>query len=679
MPTIEELFKSKKLANGQTAQQKYEIQNIADLQRTPYNPLLGLSFKGAQIARRNLSSRLGETKLEEEVTGLRILADVSSPFLYGTDVIKFTTKSRGIVDDMKASANNVSKDSKVTTIFDKGSDGKLSTFIKKAEDAGKNLLSKLGVTLPQELIPSRIVLNTDFNTAGGEYNTITTLQNIKSTSGGSPFGKFITNNLKGRPNENQIIGSGIDLVKKKLNNILLGSPSQAAVNFAKAGGTIYDSISAYSKVMTSALYVPEDMIDYRKDLSTKLNNWVEPAFPPLNYVPIPNVIKNVKTKFSKGKTNTIEQSKKITNLGDFVNLKTAYPSPNFDNFQLKDKTFFDDYDFIPLKFWSVSRKAAVNFRAIITGLNETFSPSWDTNRFVGNPFNFYTYNTIERSVSFNFKIYSLSKKEHIAAWQRLSFLSSLTYPQDYVGGIAVIPPFIKFTLGDMYNSKEGFIESLNYTIDDNTPWEIGLEDDTKNWKLPKVIDVSITIKMVETVGSTYQPATYKQTVDEKTNQPAVDKNQKPIMGIDQPSQPKSLYGYGNTKSGTTPLKEIEENWEVNLNADGSPKNPVVLSEVVVKSDKKAKKPENAISEAAKQPEDPKGTFVTEYKGYQIYEKKLGPFRTLTTYDFKGSVFHTGDRTAAAPQSVMVNIEKEYINSPEFNSNLSNLKDLVKPI
>jgi hypothetical protein len=165
----------------------------------------------------------------------------------------------------------------------------------------------------------------------------------------------------------------------------------------------------------------------------------------------------------------------------------------------------------------------------------------------------------------------------------------------------------------MYNAKEGFIESLSYTIDDNTPWEIGLDADTKNWKLPKIIDVNITIKMVETVGSTYQPATYKQTIDEKTNQPAVDKNQKPIMGIDKPSEPKALYGYGNTKSGTPSTNQIKENTTKTLYADGSPKPTETLQEVVVTASRKKKKDENPINETSKVSEELKSKLVSDLK------------------------------------------------------------------
>jgi hypothetical protein len=84
----------------------------------------------------------------------------------------------------------------------------------------------------------------------------------------------------------------------------------------------------------------------------------------------------------------------------------------------------------------------------------------------------------------------------------------------------------------MYKDKEAFIESLTYTIDDNTPWEIGLEQkdikyegentaeplikdyyisattaerSTKgtSYILPKIIEVAMTLKLVETPNAVY--------------------------------------------------------------------------------------------------------------------------------------------------------------------------------
>ena len=184
------------------------------------------------------------------------------------------------------------------------------------------------------------------------------------------------------------------------------------------------------------------------------------------------------------------------------------------------KKTYDDYDFIPLKFYSIFQNQTVQFRCTVTELSETFSPTWDTNKFIGNPFSFYTYQGVERSLTFSFKVFSLNLLEHRMAWQRLSFLAGLTYPQGFNGGSgAVAPPLIKFTLGDMYNKKDAFIDSLNFNIDANTPWEVGMNQQlggdisptvgggftypiftgvtAEDFKLPMIINVEITLKFVE--------------------------------------------------------------------------------------------------------------------------------------------------------------------------------------
>jgi hypothetical protein len=110
----------------------------------------------------------------------------------------------------------------------------------------------------------------------------------------------------------------------------------------------------------------------------------------------------------------------------------------------------------------------------------------------------------------------LNANEHKIAWDKINFLNSLVYPQGYYdSSSAVVPPFIKFTLGDMYSKKFAFIESLSHTFDDNTPWNItdketpiGLatagtilggdtEIDMKGYRLPMVADVAVTIKFLE--------------------------------------------------------------------------------------------------------------------------------------------------------------------------------------
>ena len=162
----------------------------------------------------------------------------------------------------------------------------------------------------------------------------------------------------------------------------------------------------------------------------------------------------------------------------------------------------DDYetaDFASLRFYSVFLNTSVNFLATITNLTENWTPSWETSKFIGSPFNFYTYESVERSVSFQFKIFSTNDTEHQNAWERLNFLSRLTLPQGYGGQVNYVqPPIIQLTMGDMYRKRTAFIETLSYSVDDSYTWDT----DTPFYTLPKIINVDITLKLLLSKDST---------------------------------------------------------------------------------------------------------------------------------------------------------------------------------
>jgi hypothetical protein len=162
----------------------------------------------------------------------------------------------------------------------------------------------------------------------------------------------------------------------------------------------------------------------------------------------------------------------------------------------KQSTDSDFGDFIPLRMSSaIDTDSFVYFRAIITGLTETSSPSWESSKFVGNPYNFYTYSGVERSISFTLRTYCMSSTELALMWERLEWLTSQTYP--LIKNKMVQAPFMKMTIGSIYKNKIGFINSLSYTINDDVTWETEIKD---NW-LPKVVDVQIEFKLVESAGA----------------------------------------------------------------------------------------------------------------------------------------------------------------------------------
>jgi hypothetical protein len=160
-------------------------------------------------------------------------------------------------------------------------------------------------------------------------------------------------------------------------------------------------------------------------------------------------------------------------------------------------------DLVPFMINKLGDPAPTMFRTNITGLTENFTPTWNSNKFLGNPFSFYTYSGIERSVSFNLQVYAFSKTELQFIWKKLSRLSLMTYPTINSNAL-VIPPIIQFRLGDMYINKKGFIESLSYTMPDIGLWET----ETDGSILPKFIDVALTIKFIETRAVLNNPYNY---------------------------------------------------------------------------------------------------------------------------------------------------------------------------
>ena len=202
-----------------------------------------------------------------------------------------------------------------------------------------------------------------------------------------------------------------------------------------------------------------------------------------------------KNKFTLPKKDQESKNGISSTDGDYINKQKPGVTKDASGKNLQS------YDFIPLVIASLTNSEnSVMFRGTITGLTETFSPSWDSQRFIGSPFNYYIYQSVERNVTFNFRVWSQNPEEHIAAWDKLGVLAKMVYPQGYPSNGAVTPPLVSLTLGDLYKTKESFIESLSYTIDDNSPWEIGT--DVSGYKAPKVIDVSITFKFLQSKNST---------------------------------------------------------------------------------------------------------------------------------------------------------------------------------
>jgi hypothetical protein len=594
MPTLLELFRTQNIQAGVTAEVVYDVRDSKRIPVTSINPLIQQTgVRALNFTRNRFSERLSETLLEQELTGVRVLRAASEPVLYGTEIVRISTRTTNILDDMKASTGGT------------GSDGLIGGLINRAEKVGTKVLSKLGIELPQLLIPTRIALNDKFK-KGLEPDTPITLAEIKKDGAGSLVGRFLAQNINGTPSQigRSLTNSVIKGAKNSVRKLLFGTRKEGGQNIAEKNDAIFqlfDSKTPYTKYLDERN--PE--ILGRKDLSSYMEaaiinaervarvqlrkkpttytqnlNWREEAEVGRNdlsselalrqesiddgtfggsvyedksslpgSMPVgPGGIK-VPTFPSKLRSNKYfwrengngsrysELHRVVTQPNQAVaepGLIAAYenglqypyndfgkvvlPEQLYRNKSLTDGTNLagpnstitskygmqngsdavnltevgqqnPDADFVFLKIGNIQ------FRATITSLTETFSPSWDSNKFIGNPYNYYTYSGIERSLSFNFKVYSLSCEEHNIAWDKLETLAKKVYPQGRLA-YGVKPPIINFTMSNLYKSRTVFIDSLSYTTDDNTPWTI-----SDGMTAPQIIDVAISLKFIEVNGS----------------------------------------------------------------------------------------------------------------------------------------------------------------------------------
>jgi hypothetical protein len=545
--TILELFQTQPLNQGpfvgQTAEVAYEVRDFK--KENPISgpsPLLNATgFAAANVARRNLSSRLTETLLEGEVTGVRIIRAASEAVIYGTEIGRITQRTTNVLDAMKSASNN----------GELPDAGLVGNALNRLETAATNFASKLGIEFPQKLIPTRIATNGKF-TSREEPDTMRVLAEIKKDGAGNLVGKFLAQNVKGTPQQikNAVLGNVIEGAKGAVRKKLFGSRTEAGQNLAtKSDNEVqYSSKTPYSKTVDvynddiigrndlsstakavelldaagvvenqnevvtakystgelSGLSKNSDDVFERRDLSTQLamqrglyEARIDAGVPEINIPTFPN--RNNRNKYFytddkqqryayKGISNfTDDNIRDIVLTGEKRGINNKTDAINkYDN-GVTDST--EKIDFVTLKFDSTQ------FRATITGLNENYTPSWDSNKFIGSPFNYYTYTGIERNVTFNFKVFSLNIEEHNKAWNKLQALAKKTYPKGYTD-YGVVAPIIQFTMTDLYKSKYSFIESLSFTIDDNYPWEVYLE----GMRLPHIIDVAITLKFIEQRG-----------------------------------------------------------------------------------------------------------------------------------------------------------------------------------
>jgi hypothetical protein len=134
------------------------------------------------------------------------------------------------------------------------------------------------------------------------------------------------------------------------------------------------------------------------------------------------------------------------------------------------------------------------FRAYVTQYSDSVDASWNSVKYAGRGEDFYIYGGFGRKIQIGFKVASLSIGEMQPMYQKLNYLMSNLMP-DY-NGTLMRGPLVKMTVGNWLDGQAGILNSLSYTVPQDSPWEISLGEDLTTGVgtliLPHVVEVSMT-------------------------------------------------------------------------------------------------------------------------------------------------------------------------------------------
>ena len=144
---------------------------------------------------------------------------------------------------------------------------------------------------------------------------------------------------------------------------------------------------------------------------------------------------------------------------------------------------------------STNSSSFMHFRAFIDSFSDSYSSNWGSYNYVGRGDKFYNYEGFERTINLSFTVFAQSKAELIPMYKKLNYLASSLAP-DYSDSGFMKGNLHKLTIGGYLFDQVGIIKSITYDIPEETPWEIGINDqpgagdDTSVKELPHMIKVT---------------------------------------------------------------------------------------------------------------------------------------------------------------------------------------------
>ncbi len=122
-----------------------------------------------------------------------------------------------------------------------------------------------------------------------------------------------------------------------------------------------------------------------------------------------------------------------------------------------------------------SNKVYIHFRALLDSMDDNYTAEWNAFKYMGRGENFYRYNGFTRTINLGWTVAAQSKQELIPMYQKLNFLASSLTP-DYSDNGYMRGNLATLTVGGYLHEQPGIITSINYSVPQESPWEIGISN-----------------------------------------------------------------------------------------------------------------------------------------------------------------------------------------------------------
>lgn len=137
------------------------------------------------------------------------------------------------------------------------------------------------------------------------------------------------------------------------------------------------------------------------------------------------------------------------------------------------------------------------FRATIEEVGDTHNASWTPQTMIGRADPNYTYGGYSRDVSISFDIYATDRDEMQPIYRKLNALAGYTAPTYNPDSITMEGPWMRITIGDLFNQQPVVLNSVSYTFGgQDSPWEINIEDDPNMMQVPFKISVQLSFNVI---------------------------------------------------------------------------------------------------------------------------------------------------------------------------------------